>query len=380
MYCLSEQQIDYILNDIGARGVEMESLQQNLLDHVCCIIEQNLEENGDFESFYQKTIKTFYKDELWEIEEETLLLLTYKNYYTMKKIMIRSGIFSAIAMSLGVLFKFMRWPGASPMILLSIFLMCFIFLPLFFLLKKNETTESRDKTILAVGTLTGILFLISSLFKLMHWPGNPILWFLTMGVMGLVFIPLYFFNGIKKPDSKTNTITTTLILIIVTGFFFALTNLKSSKYQYISMSYNYLQNEELLTRMKQLKNDSVLKNHELIILSNDIDNMCHKVKGMVINSELGQTTIPTDFETKNLWLEVCGLNYEFYPGSSGFNLLVDLEKKIKIYNSLIKDEIKQIPISHSLSAITNEKIGLISNYNLLLNLTQIQLFVLQNER
>ena len=261
-----------------------------------------------------------------------------------------------------------------------IFLMCFIFLPLFFLLKKNETTESRDKTILAIGTINGILFLISSLFKLMHWPGNSFLWFVTMGMMGFVFIPLYFFNGIKKPESKTNTITTTLILIIVTGFFFALTNIKSSKYQYISMTYNYLQNEELLTRMKHVKNDSVLKNNELVVLSNDIDNMCHNIKGMVINLELGQTTVPTDFESKNLWLEVCGLSGEFYPESSGFNLLVDLEKKIKTYNSLIKDEVKQIPINHSLSAITSEKIGLYSNYNLLSILTQIQLFVLQNQR
>lgn len=64
MYQLSDKQIDHILNDIGARGVEMESLQQNLLDHICCIIENNLEENGDFESFYKKTIQTFYKDAL----------------------------------------------------------------------------------------------------------------------------------------------------------------------------------------------------------------------------------------------------------------------------------------------------------------------------
>lgn len=101
MYQISDQQIDYILNDISARGVEMESLQQNLLDHVCCIIENNLEENGDFENFYQKTIKSFYKDELWEIEEETLLLLTYKNYYTMKKIMINSGIAAATFFIIG---------------------------------------------------------------------------------------------------------------------------------------------------------------------------------------------------------------------------------------------------------------------------------------
>ena len=88
MYSINDEQIDYILNDIRRRGVEMEDLQYNLLDHICCIIEQNLESGGNFEDFYNKTIPKFFKHELWEIEEETILLLTYKNYYTMKKAMI----------------------------------------------------------------------------------------------------------------------------------------------------------------------------------------------------------------------------------------------------------------------------------------------------
>ncbi len=120
MYRISDEQIDYIINDIRARGVDMESLQQNLLDHMCCVIEQNLKEGEDFEKFYQTTIKTFYKEALWEIEEETIQLLTFKNYYKMKKIMISSGIFSAITLSVGILFKFMHWPGAAICILLGI--------------------------------------------------------------------------------------------------------------------------------------------------------------------------------------------------------------------------------------------------------------------
>src|ERR1700752_4853751 len=154
MYQLSDQQIDFILDDISAHGVEMESLQQNLLDHVCCIIEQNLEANGDFESFYQKTIKTFYKDELWEIEEETLLLLTYKNYYIMKKVMIYSGTISAAAMISGILFKFMHWPGASVLILLGIISSSLIFLPLLFILKSREKQIMKDKVIIGLGTLS----------------------------------------------------------------------------------------------------------------------------------------------------------------------------------------------------------------------------------
>ena len=43
MYLLSDKQIDHILSDIRRRGVEMEDLQYNLLDHICCILEQELE-------------------------------------------------------------------------------------------------------------------------------------------------------------------------------------------------------------------------------------------------------------------------------------------------------------------------------------------------
>ncbi len=71
MYCLSETQIDFILDDISARGIEMVSLQQNLLDHVCCVIEQSLEDDCDLEHFYLQTIATFYEKELKEIEIET---------------------------------------------------------------------------------------------------------------------------------------------------------------------------------------------------------------------------------------------------------------------------------------------------------------------
>lgn len=85
MYRVSDEQIEFILNDIKQRGVEMEDLQLNLLDHICCILEQELKEEKDFETTYQKVIKQFFKHELWEIEEETILLLKYKNYYKMKR-------------------------------------------------------------------------------------------------------------------------------------------------------------------------------------------------------------------------------------------------------------------------------------------------------
>ncbi len=68
MYQLSEKQIDFILDDIKKRGIQIESLQQNLLDHVCCILENEMNAEDDFEKLYSNTIQKFYKKELFEIE------------------------------------------------------------------------------------------------------------------------------------------------------------------------------------------------------------------------------------------------------------------------------------------------------------------------
>ena len=44
MFILTDEHIDFILKDIKNNGLENEDLILNLLDHICCIIEENLEE------------------------------------------------------------------------------------------------------------------------------------------------------------------------------------------------------------------------------------------------------------------------------------------------------------------------------------------------
>ena len=85
MYCLTDQEVDFILQDIIDRGITTEDLQYNLLDHICIIIEQNLEPGLDFKECYFSVIKTFYRVELSEIEEETRLLSIYKNHLVLNK-------------------------------------------------------------------------------------------------------------------------------------------------------------------------------------------------------------------------------------------------------------------------------------------------------
>jgi len=225
MYLLSDEQIDFILNDIRARGVETESLQQDLLDHVCCIVEQELEENGDFEQFYHTVIRRFYRRELREIEEERALLLTFKNYYAMRKVMIVSGLLTAVTLMVAAVFKIMHWPGAAILLVLGIVQVSLIFLPLLLIFKLREVSAARDKAIFALGTIAGSAYFLSMLFKIMHWPGANIMWVCTLLFSFFVFLPLYFFTGIRKEETRMNTLVSTILLLSVIGTQFALTRI-----------------------------------------------------------------------------------------------------------------------------------------------------------
>ena len=222
MHPLTDKQIDFILNDIRARGVEMEDLQLNLLDHICCIVEQNLETDGNFEDFYNKTIPKFFKNELWEIEEETINLLIFKHYYAMKKVMIMAGILGSSATFFGALFKIMHWPGTNILLILGLACISFLFLPLMFTLKIKEKKDLKDKLILVIGSVVASLIALAAMFKIMHWPGTTIMLYVSLGILLLIFLPLFFITGIKNPETKTNTIVTSALILAGSGLWLVL--------------------------------------------------------------------------------------------------------------------------------------------------------------
>jgi hypothetical protein len=338
MYNLSEQQIEYILNDIRRNGVEMEDLQLNLLDHICCIIEQNLKEGDDFEDFYRKTVKQFCKHELWEIEEETIILLTIKNYYVMKKSMIISGTISVAALLFGSFLKIMHWPGANVMLLLGIVTFSFVFLPLMLFLKTKEAEDKRDKLIIGVGTLVGILLCISVLFAIMHWPGRTPLWIITCASSMFLLIPLYFFTGIRKPEAKINTIIITIILVGATGLQFMMINIRPSKTIEV---FNFFANQDLVAtrnyateqnnnRYKIILNDSTPAKTEMKELknrSNELYKKIEKIKLDMVNSIEDRNETIIDYETHLLF------NHEDNQPNS---ILIDLKNDVDSFNTFIK--------------------------------------------
>lgn len=322
MYVLSEQQVSFILNDIRRNGIELEELQLNLLDHICCIIETEMPPDANFDEFYRSIIPRFFKRELREIQEETNLLLTFKHYYAMKKVMIASGAFSAFGFILGSFFKIMHWPGASALLLLAVVSISFVFLPIMFILKVKEVNATRDKAILAIGTVFGILISLSALFKVMHWPGANVMWLIALGILFFLFLPIYFFSGIRNPDNKVNTIVSSVLILVAGGILFMLTNLRNSIFyenvayaanQSVQKAYDFSSEQNML-RYENVANDSIAA-ADMINLKKECNDLCKKIEDikqelfivangdekpqltqeLLIKNNLGNYDIPTNF-------------------------------------------------------------------------------------
>ncbi|MBS1645917.1 MAG: hypothetical protein JST67_01115 [Bacteroidetes bacterium] len=291
MYKLSEQQIDFILDDIRRNGIEMEELQLNLLDHICCIIEQNLKDGDDFEGFYKKTVQKFYKNNLHEVEEETITLLTIKNYYVMKKTMITSGTLAVAAFVLGSFFKIMYWPGAAVLLLLAMVTLTFVFLPLLFFIKSKEPSNKKNKWLVAAAVLTGMLYATASLFSIMHWPGRTYLWLSTSAVSIFALIPIYFFTNIKNELNRTNTIVNTIILVGATGILFLQTSIRPGKAVELC---NFYANEDLASTQnfllesgtlmfKQMDTNAAPHLKKMTNLHQKSKNLCAQIEQLKIN-------------------------------------------------------------------------------------------------
>ncbi len=366
MYCITDEQIEYILNDIRRNGVEMEDLQYNLLDHICCIMEQELKENDDFEHFYQQTVKRFYKSNLREIEEETINLLTFKNYYSMKKVLIVSGCVSVGAFIAGSFFKSMYWPGASVLLTLGIGSFSLLFLPLLFILKAREVKAVSDKFVIAIGSAVGIMFSLAILFIVMHWPGGNILLFSAIGVAAFVLLPSYFFTGIRRPETKLNTILMSIILVGIIGLQFSIVRLRPSGSQLRIRLDTYAQNELLLKKMQgNATQEKLVK---------DINSISSQLKSLVLQRTIGYSEVPADYEKMQLHMNEGNLGQEFSDNGVAVQLLVRLRDAVNTYNAG-SGEVK-IPLSHSILQTEPGQTGdLYSNVSFLNSIVQLQMYL-----
>ena len=143
----------------------------------------------------------------------------------MKKILYLIGLLSTAFTFLGSIFKIMHWPGASIMIIIGAFSFAFIFIPLLIFIKFKEVIFLFDKFIYSIGVVLGTILMIGLIFKLMHWPWATVLMLSSIVIFNFVYIPVYFLSRFKREDLKFNTVVNSVIMFSFGSILLALFDL-----------------------------------------------------------------------------------------------------------------------------------------------------------
>lgn len=181
----------------------------------------------------------------------------------------------------------MHWPGASLLVPAGILSGSLVFLPLLFTLKAKEKQSTKDKFVLGVGALSVILVSLSFLFRILHWPHSIELMYFSAALMLLVFPPIYFFSGIRQAETKLNTITTSMLVVMVYSLLFMMVrtprsalSAKFNSQQELGISYEILLNEQRLTGSP----DSLIP-PAILHLQQQLNQLCAESKSYVFRED-----------------------------------------------------------------------------------------------
>lgn len=165
---LDAQHIKQIEERIGLIQLKNKTLAVDLVDHICCMIEERVDLGISLEQAENEVMKQMGEVQLQAIDIETTYLT--QNKITMKKRTKIIGLVSLLLIATGFTFKMLHLPGASITWALGILTAAFGFF-LFSLLDRFSYEKSNYMRINSVvGYLGSALLIVGLGMVLLRWP------------------------------------------------------------------------------------------------------------------------------------------------------------------------------------------------------------------
>ena len=140
----------------------------------------------------------------------------------MKKIIYFIALITTFLIVSGSLFKIMHWPGAAVMIILGSFSFAFLFIPLIILKKFKEESFSKDKIIYSLGIILGTVLGLGFIFKIMHWPMATVLMLSSIILFNFLYVPAYFISRYNRDELRYSTIINSVMMFSFGSILFAI--------------------------------------------------------------------------------------------------------------------------------------------------------------
>lgn len=200
---LTTEQIAVIRAQIDQSKITIDSLKDDVLDHLCCVVEILMDRGKKFEEATQEALEDLAPDGLDEIQQETMFLLNSTKIIFMKKVTYGIGLLASMSFVLGWAFGILHYPGSRELSIGGFLAFVFFFIPLLVMdrFKHKMRWTFLEKTRFIVGGVSGIFITVALGFKIMHLPGADELLLIGSLLFVFGFLPSQFFTLYKKSIS-----------------------------------------------------------------------------------------------------------------------------------------------------------------------------------
>ncbi len=199
---LSDAEFERIEADLLANSLQMKALHHELLDHLCCSVEDLMRSNKQlmFEEAYQIAKIKLCPSGPQQIENETIKLLYFQKTIKMNKKLYFFGFLASVLISLTFVFRQLHWPGANVVSLSACAALILGVVPTGIMVAyhSRDRFASLDKWRFVFGLLAAFLVGVGQFFKVMHWPTANMSFLLGMLFFTLGFVPILFYQLYKR--------------------------------------------------------------------------------------------------------------------------------------------------------------------------------------
>jgi hypothetical protein len=204
MIKLTPTQVKEIERCVDRSNLSILRLKEDIIDHLCCSVEQKLEQGFTFEASVEEALTELSPDGLDVLEHETLMLL-HSKYIPMKRIIYLLGLLTTISMSIGFTFWLLGWPGGHELSTFGFLTFALIFLPVtaYNNLKQRSGRTFADKAKILLGFTSGAVTGVAVFFKMMHYPWVDILLLTGAITFSFGFLPVLFYTLYLKSTKIT---------------------------------------------------------------------------------------------------------------------------------------------------------------------------------
>jgi hypothetical protein len=206
MLSLSCAQIEIIASNVCKAGITLPHLQDELIDHLCCQVEELMRKGMDFEQAYDSIKHTIGVRELKKVQEDTILLID-KKYTIMKTTMNVFGILSLGLIAIGTIFKLIHWNNGTFFFLIGFPLLAGVFFPLLIWVMKKESKIKGNLLLYISAGIGGMALILGIFSKILQTPFTEFLLITGYLLLGIIFPILLLTNLLKKTTEKRKKIT-----------------------------------------------------------------------------------------------------------------------------------------------------------------------------